>query len=189
MNKSAKAFLLVGPLALLLACGAVHAQFKTPERSQPKDPLGSGLYAPAFAPATLPATLPATPPAAQAPLSADAVVQEIANCVLAGLPADWTFAQIEVIELGRDNKQREFEAKYSYRGAADKAAPFAPCNPREPAMNVYKLNAALDVDKRDWIKATLAFSKEGKFELRYDYAKKDADSEDGKDAKKDAAKK
>lgn len=102
---------------------------------------------------------------------------------MAGLPPDWTLAQVEVTELGRSDKQREFEATYSYKDGAGKAAPFVPCDPREPALNVYKLNGALAPAKRNWTRATLVLSKEGKFELQYDYTTRDA----AKDAAKAAS--
>ena len=129
-------------------------------------------------------------------MSAEEVVQEIANCVLGGLPPGWTLAQIEVREVGRNDKQRDFEAIYSYLDGAGKAAIFEPCDPREPALNVYKLNGALDPAKRDWIRATLVLSNEGKFELQYDYTAADAAKEikptvapaAKKDGKKDAKK-
>ena len=155
------------PVALLLACGAAHAQFKPPSKSQPRSPLGSGLGA---------QTTPKPPAEAKEPTT-DTVVQDIANCVLAGLPPDWQLAQIEVTEIGRDGKQREFEAKYLYIGKDGKGTAFVPCDLREPALNVYKLNGALALDKRDWSKATLMLSKEGKFELQYDYPKTDADKD------------
>jgi hypothetical protein len=150
-------------LAFLLACGTAHAQLKPPTKS----PLGGGLGS---------QRVP-KPPAEPKAASPDEVVQNIANCVLAGLPPDWQLAQIEVTELSRDGKQREFEAKYLYTGKDGKGAGFTPCDLREPALNVYKLNAALDPEKRNWIKATLVLSREGKFELQYDYAKKDGDAQ------------
>ena len=158
-------------LALLLACGSAQAQFKDTTKSKPRDPLGSGLGG-------KPAK-PAAKPDAKAEDNAptmDTVVQDIANCVLAGLPKEWVLAQVEVTEIGRDGKQREFEAKYSYSGADGKGAVFTPCDLKEPAQNIYQLNAALEPDKRDWIKATLVLSNEGKFELQYDYPKKDGDA-------------
>ncbi len=106
--------------------------------------------------------------------SADAVVQEIADCVLAGLPNDWTMAQVDVREISRKDKQREFEAIYSFLDGEGKAGPFTPCDQKQPAMNVYKLNGALDPSKRNWVRATLVLSKEGKFELQYDYVDKEA---------------
>lgn len=177
MKKFSAPVLLSLPLALILACGSADAQLKAPASSQPNSPLGSGLYAPAA---------PVTPPAGAETPTAEAIIQEIAGCLVAGLPQDWTRAQIEVVEIGRDGKARDFEAIYSYLGAEGKGARFSPCDPREPALNLYKLNGALSPEKRDWIKATMIFSKEGAFELQYDYPKKDTDSDAQSDAGNEA---
>lgn len=185
MTKPLITSLFALPLGLLLACGAAQAQFKAPTKSQPKDGLGSGLGSQS-APSAPPASAPTAPGEEKA--SAEGVVQDIANCVLAGLPPDWTLAQVEVTEIGRSDKQREFEATYSYKDAAGKAAPFTPCDPREPALNVYKLNGALDEAKRNWVRATLVLSKEGKFELNYDYADKQGEARPKKPAAVDAKK-
>jgi hypothetical protein len=161
------------PLAFLLACASAQAQLKPPSSTTPKGDLGSGLGGKR---APKPAAAENKPAPETKPQTLDDVVQEIANCILAGLPAGWKLAQIEVIEVGRDAKQREFEAKYSYSGSDGKGAVFTPCDLREPARNVYKLNEALEPDKRNWTKATLVLSSEGKFELQYDYAKADSES-------------
>lgn len=169
------------PLALLLACLNAQAQLKPPSSTPSKGDLGTGLGAKRTPKPAAAATKPA--PEAK-PQTMDDVVQDIANCVLAGLPAGWKLAQVEVIEVGRGAKQREFEAKYSYSGSDGKGATFTPCDLREPARNVYKLNEALAPDKRNWTKATLMLSSEGKFELQYDYPK--AEGESGA-ARQDAA--
>lgn len=194
-------YLLPCLLALLLAAGGAQAQFKAPTKSQSKDALGSGIgsssipAAPATPPA--PAGAPASPPGGSSTAqSAEVVVQAIADCILAGLPPDWTMAQIDVREIGRKDMERSFEAIYSYLDGEGKAGPFTPCDQREPALNVHKLNGGLEPSKRNWIRATLVFSKEGKFELQYDYAPTDAGKAPGaptppapkKDAKKAAKK-
>lgn len=166
----------------LIACGHAHAQFKEPSKAQPKGSLGSGLSGKSSA---KPAAKPAAAPAETKAQTPDEVVQEIANCVLAGLPQGWQVARIEVIEVGRDARKREFEAKYSYSGKDGKIAVFAPCDLREPAESVYKLNGALDPDKRNWIRATLLLSNEGKFELQYDYPKKEGEAAEAPAAKPD----
>ncbi len=112
------------------------------------------------------------------------MVQDIANCLLETLPKDWKIARIEVIELSRDGKEREFEAKYFYAGADGKDKSFTPCDVREPAVNVYRLNRALEPAKRQWKKATLLLSSEGKFDLKYDYDKADPDQTAETPAKK-----
>ena len=199
------AFYLAFPIALVLSAGVAQAQLKAPTQTQPKEGLGSGLgsgLSPPSAPASpgaAPSAAPATAPTAPAPekiQTSDEVVQEIANCVVGALPPDWKLAQIEVREIGRTDKQREFEAFYTYQDSAGKAATFVPCDPREPALNVYKLNGALDPAKRNWTRVTLVLSKEGKFELQYDYSAKQTDAaakpsaapEAKKDSKKSAKK-
>jgi hypothetical protein len=192
MKTRTSALFLAFPIALALGAGAAQAQLKAPANTQPKEGLGSGLgsgvsspsapASPAPAPGAAPAAATAAP-ATQKIQTADEVVQDIANCILGALPANWKLAQVEVREIGRTDKQREFEAFYTYQDSAGKAATFVPCDPREPALNVYKLNGALEPAKRNWKRATLVMSKEGKFEVQYDYTEQDA----GKDAKPAAA--
>ena len=165
--------LLALPPCLLLASGAAHGQLKVPGPYQPKG--GTGMTAPAAPPAAAPAARPESPkPAAagEAPAS-DSVLQDIANCMLVGLPQGWRTAQVQVIELFYDGKKREFEAKYAYTAGDGKLVAYIPCDAREPAVNVYKLNGALEPDKRDWSRATLTLSSEGKFDLTYEYPKKE----------------
>jgi len=194
MKKSS--FFLPFALGLALAAGGASAQFKAPAKSQPKDALGSGIGSSSIPPAgSAPAAGSGASTDSDEKSSAEAVVQKIADCVLPGLPADWTMAQIDVREVARKDKERSFEAIYSYLDANGKAGPFTPCDQKEPALNVYKLNGALEPSKRNWIRATLVFSKEGKFELQYDYAPKEGDKPAAapaaakKDAKKAPAKK
>lgn len=172
-------FSLLLALGLALAAGGAHAQFKAPTKSQSKDALGSGIGSSSVAPAApgpaAPAGGTAASPNADDKASAESVVQKIADCILPGLPADWTMAQIDVREVARKDKERSFEAIYSYLDGEGKAGPFTPCDQKQPALDVYKLNGALEPSKRNWIRATLVFSKEGKFELQYDYAPKESD--------------
>ncbi len=171
MKKHLRTTLFLLPFAFAMSAGAAHAQFKAPTKPQSNDPLGSGIASP-LAPAAPAAG--ASAPAGDDKSSAEAVVQQIADCVMQGLPPDWAKAQIDVREVGRTDTQRDFEAIYSYEDSAGKAGAFTPCDKREPAMNVYKLNGALEPAKRNWVRATLVLSKEGRFELQYDYAPNDA---------------
>jgi hypothetical protein len=142
MKKPFRTFLFALPIALVLATGSAYAQFKAPATSQPQDPLGRGLGSglgsgSAASPAAPAPSAPAPTENADGKTSPEAVVQEIANCVMAGLPAGWTMAQVDVREIGRKDKERNFEAIYSYLDADGKAGPFTPCDQREPALNVY----------------------------------------------------
>lgn len=177
MKKSS--FSLLFALGLALAAGGAQAQFKAPTKSQPKDGLGSGIGSTSIPPAgsapAAPAPGAAESPDAEEKATAESVVQKIADCILPGLPADWTKAQIDVREIARKDKERSFEAIYSYLDGEGKAGPFTPCDQKQPALDVYKLNGALEPSKRNWIRVTLVFSKEGKFELQYDYAPQEGD--------------
>ncbi|MEO8202321.1 MAG: hypothetical protein ABI630_00555 [Betaproteobacteria bacterium] len=174
MNKPLRTTLFLLPFAVAMSVGAAHAQFKAPTKSQPRDALGSGLATPSAPAAPAGPAAGASAPAGDDKSSAEAVVQKIADCVLQGLPPGWAKAQIDVREVGRTDKQRDFEAIYSYEDSAGKTGAFTPCDQREPAMNVYKLNGALEPAKRNWVRATLVLSNEGKFELQYDYTPNDA---------------
>lgn len=186
MNNSGFFAPLALALGLLFACGTAQAQLRVPAgSSQSGGNLGGGLHGPSAAPQT-PAT-PVAPPTAPAEevRSADEVIQEIANCVIPSLPEDWKFARIKVIELGNDGRERQFEAKYTYVGADGAEKRFAPCDLRQPGLYLYKLNGALEPDKRNWKRATLVLSAEGKFDLNYEY---DKPAEPPASAKKPAAK-
>lgn len=158
-------------LGLLFTCGVVQAQLRVPSTSQSGGNLGGGLQAPSASPQT--PSAPSAPAAAptEEERSPDSVIQEIADCVLPSLPQDWKFARIKVIELSNDGRERQFEAKYTYVGADGAEKPFTPCDLRQPGFYLYKLNGALEPAKRNWKRATLVLSVEGKFDLNYEYDK------------------
>ena len=187
MKKTLTTWLLAGPLALLLASGAAQAQLKAPATSKSDAPLGSGIYVPSESPASAPAATSAVPLTEDVrPL--DAVVQDIADCMLETLPADWVVARVEVTELSRGGKAREFEAVYVYVGPDGKDKLFTPCDLRTPAVNIYQLNRALEPAKRQWKKASLFIYREGKFDLKYDYDKSEPEKAADKPAAKPVAK-
>ena len=142
-------------LLLLLLCGA--------------GPAFSQLKPPAQKPAAAPAatTKPAAAPAST--IKPDEVVQNIARCMLANAPQDWRSATLEIKETGNSGRERAFEANYTWTDAAGKVQPLAPCNPQEPAVNLYRLNETLSPEKRQWTRAVLSLTKEGKFDIKYDY--------------------
>jgi hypothetical protein len=101
-------------------------------------------------------------------------VAEIFRCVAAGLPADWRRAWVVVTELESDGKERRFEGRfyYSLDAAGARPATLTPCDAREVAQGVYRLNDFLEPEKWQWKVATLVFTREdGKFELKYDYTR------------------
>lgn len=98
-------------------------------------------------------------------------VQEIFECLAAGLPQGWRRAWAEVVELPADGEGRRFEGRFYYLPGAQGAAPadLAPCDTREAAARIYALNDFLEPGRRQWKAATLAFTSDGRFELDYDY--------------------
>ena len=124
-------------------------------------------------PASKSAAKSAQKPAAQEDSDGVKAVEKIFACVAEGLPKEWRRAWVIVSELSGDDKERSFEGKFFYSLDAAGAKPVAlvPCNARETAQGVYKLNDFLDYEKRGWKVATLVFTSDGKFEIKYDYAK------------------
>lgn len=100
-------------------------------------------------------------------------VDKIFACVAAGLPEGWRRAWVVVTELSGDDKERTLEGKFQYSLDAAGADPvnLVPCNAREVAQGVYALNDFLEPEKRQWKVATLSFTSDGKFEIKYDYTR------------------
>jgi hypothetical protein len=121
--------------------------------------------------ALLAAALLAVPAHAQQP---DAkAIQEIYDCLAAGLPQNWKKAWVVVSDLGAAGKERKYEGKFFYAtSAADNVGkPLVPCDAQKVAKGVISLNAALAADKQRWKEARLLYTSEGKFNLAYDYGK------------------
>lgn len=141
--------------------------------------LAAGVHAqtvtkPAAAkPAPKAAAKPTQKPAAQDDTAGVQAIEKIFACVAAGLPQGWRRASVIVTELSGDDKERTFEGKFHYSLEAAGANPVAlvPCNAREVAERVYALNDFLEYEKRQWKTATLIFTSDGKFEIKYDYVK------------------
>jgi hypothetical protein len=129
---------------------------------------GTGLKPPATSTKSKPATK-----AAEEDNPGVKAVEKIFGCVAEGLPKDWRRAWVVVTELSGDDKERNFEGKffYSLDDAGAKPVALVPCNAREVAQGVYALNDYLEVEKRKWKVATLVFTADGKFEIKYDYVK------------------
>jgi len=102
------------------------------------------------------------------------IVQQIFNCIAAGLPADWKRTWVVVTELQKQGGTRQFEADFFYASAADDLVgrPLQPCDKQKVAQDVYSLNQFLpSYEKRQWKQATMIFKSDGSFDLKYDYDK------------------
>ena len=123
------------------------------------------------------AKAPAKKPAA-APTTVDEeanikAVEKIFQCVAEGLPPGWRQVRVVITEMSSGGKERSFEGKFEYSTESDwaKPVPLKPCDSREVAQGVYGLNEFLAPEKRAWKVATLTFTDEGKFEIKYDYVR------------------
>jgi hypothetical protein len=160
---------LVRTLVLLFAC-----TFALSAIAQ-----GTGLKPPEASTKSKPAAKPAEKkppekkPAAEEDNPGVKAVEKIFGCMAEGLPKEWRRAWVVVTELSGDDKERSFEGKffYSLDDAGAKPVALVPCNAREVAQDVYALNDYLEFEKRRWKVATLIFTIDGKFEIKYDYTK------------------
>ena len=76
-----------------------------------------------------------------------------------------------MIEIASSGDERQFEAQYTYTRTLEstRRRGFQPCDATSPAKRVHALNDFLEPEKRQWKRAILTFSSDGKFELKYDY--------------------
>ena len=120
-----------------------------------------------------PAAEPQQGSAAEADSAGVKALEGIFACVAQGLPGGWQRAWVTVTELSGSSKERTFEAKFqvSLESVGEKRWDFVPCNARAVAEGVCGLNDFLEPEKRQWKVATLLFTQDGKFELKYDYTR------------------
>lgn len=160
----------------LLAISSPHAQEKAPEPTGSK-PAATKSKPAAKRSAEPPAKSAASVPTRESSVEADSAglkaVEEIFACVAQGLPEGWQRAWVVVTELAGDLKERRFEGRFqvSLEASGDKRWDYVPCNSRQVAESVYRLNDFLEPEKRHWRTATLLFLREGRFELKYDYSR------------------
>ncbi len=122
--------------------------------------------------------VPKAKPRAEAPAtSADEaerskIIERTFECLAAGLPKDWWRAWVEITEQGESSwNERSLEGRFFYLTDSERTRPqdLKPCDAKEIAELTYSLNQFLDLDKRRWKVARLAFNRDGSFELKYDY--------------------
>jgi len=154
--------------ALLSLAAALVCAFAVPANAQLKNDHSSGTGL-----KPKPAAEAPKKPAAEEGNAGEKAVEKIFACVASGLPKEWQRAWVVVTQIAADDKERKFEGKFEYSldASGKDPKPLAPCNAREVAQSVYQLNDFLEYDKRNWKVATLIFSSDGKFEIKYDYAK------------------
>lgn len=151
----------IAALCASLGFPVAHAQDKSPATGAPK------------AAKPKPAPDPAPRSSAAEDSAGVQAIEAIFACVAQGLPEGWQRAWVIVTELSATGGERSFEGRFlvSLEPTGDQRWKFVPCNSLDVAQRVYALNDFLQPEKRQWKVATLLFTPEGKFELKYDYTR------------------
>ncbi|MGQ0652719.1 MAG: hypothetical protein ACT4P4_10715 [Betaproteobacteria bacterium] len=98
-------------------------------------------------------------------------VMAIANCLVAGLPEDWSVAAMEI------NLEKPFDTTgdvryFVARGSETKPAePFTPCDVAQPARTLIEARETQPKERQGWIGARVTVFRDGKFGIRYGYPK------------------
>jgi hypothetical protein len=102
-----------------------------------------------------------------------AVIERMFGCMAPGLSKDWKKAWVVVTAANPGEVPGKFEIKTFYADdAADRAGqPLKPCGWDPFVEGFFELNQNLPEDRRAWKSARLTITREGKFELTYDYTK------------------
>jgi hypothetical protein len=98
------------------------------------------------------------------------VAQEIAKCMLATAPNDWQklFMIVELPEAGAPSGRVRYMVTRDF--APDPAA-YTPCDPQVPAKLLMDARESQAAERRGWTGARLIISRDGRFDLNYDYPK------------------
>jgi hypothetical protein len=135
----------------------------------------------ALAAVALPAQAQLKPPPQQAPVqkpkassdvasdNENAMVIEIARCMIAGVPEDWSVAAMEI------NLEKPFDTTgdvryFVARGAETKPTEtFMPCDVAVPAKTLIEARKTQPKERQGWIGARVTVFRDGKFGIRYGY--------------------
>lgn len=118
------------------------------------------------------------------------IIEGLFACLAPGLPQDWqkTWLVVRLVAESADGARRTFEADSFYATRPDdaKGDPLTPCGAERIISGVGSLNDYLQDDQLRWTRVTITFTRNGKYEAKYDYAPVAAAEE--KPAAKPAAK-
>ena len=96
------------------------------------------------------------------------LIEELFGCVAPGLPPEWNRAWIIVTSVGSyDTYLAEFFVATAPADAKGKPLP-TPCGAQEFGDFVRHLNAYLTPAQKKWRTARIQFTREGKFEIKFD---------------------
>ena len=121
------------------------------------------------------------------------ILESIFDCISVGLTPEWKKAWFVINETARDERSatRSFEAKFYFATTPNdnKGKPLRTCGGEKVIEGVKALNDYLPDGQQRWTSATFMFTRDGKFEAKYDYSKPKPAPAPAKKAAKPAAKK
>jgi hypothetical protein len=101
----------------------------------------------------------------------ETVLTDIAQCMFAGLPQNWGRAEmiVELLEPGSTDAAVIYRMTPILSGTAE---PFLPCDGRKPAEALLRMRESQSAERAGWKTARFVLRRDGKFDLKYDYPKK-----------------
>jgi len=98
------------------------------------------------------------------------VAQEIARCMVQTAPNDWqrVYMIVELPEAGAPAGRVRYMAT---RDFAPEPVAFTPCDPQLPAKLLMESRETQSAERRGWTGARLVISRDGRFDLNYDFPK------------------
>jgi hypothetical protein len=100
------------------------------------------------------------------------IVGEVAQCLQAGLPANWVVAEmrVELKKPGADTGDASYVMRRKLSGG--QFEPFKPCDAKKAALALLEVRKSQPKDRRNWTGAKLILHSEGSYDLTFDYSKK-----------------
>lgn len=100
-------------------------------------------------------------------------VARIAECLVQGPPDDWEslYMVVELERPGADTGRVRYLAKRSSK--PDQSIAYTPCDAAKPAKVLIEARKMQPPERKGWTGARLTLHNDGKFELNYDFPKKD----------------
>lgn len=99
------------------------------------------------------------------------IVGEVAACLQAGLPQDWTVAEMRVDLKAPGAESGDVSYLVRRKLSGGQYEPFRPCNERTAARTLLEVRKSQSKDRRSWTSAKLILRSEGSYDLTFDYAK------------------
>ena len=99
-------------------------------------------------------------------------INEIAQCLVAGLPEDWVAAHMRVQLPNPGAITGGVSYLVARKDAEEKLEPFTPCDTDEPANLLIGLRATQPPERSGWTVARLVLERDGNFRLNYDFPPK-----------------